>query len=180
MRTFRDGRLKATVLENSQKELLPMAKDNLNLFCVTRLNSNETCFMAGDSRVNSSPFSIAVYTIFLRSHNTIASQIKKQHPDWDDELLYKTAQNLNIAIYRRIVFNEWLSSVLGDSIAKSILEEQLSNTSEISKDTEKYLVSNEFAIAAIRFYLSMLPNALQQYSLHSDSNEIHPASTPDR
>lgn len=165
MRTFSNGKLKS-----SAGNLLPLAEgETRNLYCALKTSDvNEICFMAGDTRVNSNPYSIILYTIFLRSHNKFADEIKTRNPDWTDETIFGAAKKLNVQLYREIVFDEWLPVALGQEISTKI------NTEEILKQNNlgKLEVSNEFAVAAIRFYFSMMPNVLQRLS-NPMNNEIH-------
>ncbi|XP_055903865.1 peroxidase [Eupeodes corollae] len=155
MRTFSHGKLKS-----SNEGLLPLAEgERRNLYCALKSDANETCFMAGDTRVNSNPYSIILYTIFLRSHNQFAEEIRTRHPDWTDESIFRAAKKLNVQLYREIVFEEWLPVALGEKISASINSEPISKRSINPGQLE---VSNEFAVAAIRFYFSMMPNVLQR------------------
>lgn len=148
MRAFTNG-----LLKTSGGNLLPFAQQK-GYFCAYNENTNKPCFMAGDSRVNSNPFMNLIYTVFLRSHNRIAVELKNQRSTWSDEQLFQVAKQRNINIYRNIIYNEWLPGLLGEKISKSITEESTSQQNHMEG------VSNEFAVAAIRFYYSMMPNAL--------------------
>lgn len=159
MRSFKKGLLKVSHSENQPYPLLPLA-DNPNEFCAVNHNSTDDCFMAGDSRVNNNPFTQILYTLFLRNHNKIAKQLKATNPQLTDEFLYRKAKKINVEIYRYIIYKEWLPIVLGESNAKLINSEPIQN----NLISNNYGTSNEFAVAAIRFYLSMLPNSLIQKS----------------
>ncbi|XP_017103338.2 salivary peroxidase/catechol oxidase [Drosophila bipectinata] len=160
MRVFQDGLLKSTPSDFKNNALLPMTsdtKDVENSFCAWGASSNSTCFAAGDSRVNSSPFSIVIYTIFMRNHNRLARELKERKPRWSDERLYQAAKAVNVDIYRRVVMEEWLPEVLGQTQANEVLD------TKPSRETPKE-ISNEFGAAAIRFYYSLLPNELRNRS----------------
>ncbi|EDW13689.2 peroxidasin homolog pxn-2 isoform X1 [Drosophila mojavensis] len=171
MRTLTNGALKSTSNEN----LLPMSPDDEDhRFCAWDISANATtCFIAGDSRVNSSPLSILIYTIFMRNHNRIAADLLSRHKNWSDEQLFQAAKAVNIDIYRRIVVREWLVEVLGNEAAAEVLA-----TPPASADERLSEVSNEFAVAAIRFYFSMLPNVLHNLAatneVISSNNNILP------
>ncbi|XP_017056031.1 peroxidase isoform X2 [Drosophila ficusphila] len=151
LRQFQGGLLKTTPRGEFDSALLPMATDTEGpSFCAKERIGDGTCFAAGDSRVNSNPFSILIYTIFLRNHNRLAKELKNPH--WDDEKHFQVAKAINVYIYRRIVIEEWLPAVLGERMAAEVQRKKLDRGLE---------VSNEFAVAAIRFYFSMLPNELQ-------------------
>lgn len=87
----------------------------------------------------------------MRNHNKVAAELKQRNPRWSDEKLFQAAKAVNVDIYRRVVIEEWLPEVLGQKMASEIRRKQPNRALE---------VSNEFAVAAIRFYFSMLPNEL--------------------
>ncbi|XP_054735537.1 peroxidase isoform X1 [Anastrepha obliqua] len=163
MRYFHKGQIKSSANDDGSAiytDQLPKITSNLGNFCAFKNYSHQPgqCFMAGDSRVNSSPLTISIYTIFMRNHNQIAKKLSSRHPLWSDEVLFQTAKTLNTQIYRKIVFDEWLPIVLGEDAIVKIKQ------GSHSKDPEDERISNEFAIAAMRFYLSMLPNALNNFT----------------
>ncbi|ALC47693.1 Irc, partial [Drosophila busckii] len=161
MRTLNKGTLKST----SNGDLLPLAtSEDGHSFCAWGSSENATtCFAAGDSRVNNNPYSILAYTIFMRNHNRIAAELAARHKSWDDEKLFHAAKSINIDIYRRIIMDEWLTEVLGAELAAEV---------HATKSAEQAAeVSNEVGVAAIRFYLSMLPNVLHNLA----DNEVQSA-----
>ena len=48
----------------------------------------------------------ALETLFVRNHNQIAQQLRRQHPGWTDEQLYQESRKLNIAEYQQIVYQQ--------------------------------------------------------------------------
>nr|XP_036677518.1 chorion peroxidase-like [Drosophila suzukii] len=153
LRALQGGFLKTTPRGEYDNALLPMATDTEGpSFCARERIGDGTCFAAGDSRVNSNPFSILIYTIFMRNHNKLAAELHQRNRRWNDEKLFQAAKAINVAIYRQVVLEEWLPAVLGGHLASEIRRKQYKRALE---------VSNEFAVAAIRFYFSMLPNELQ-------------------
>lgn len=112
--------------------------------------------MAGDSRVNSSPLTISIYTLFMRNHNQIAEKLAIRYPSWSDEDLFQTTRALNTQIYRNIIYDELLPIVLGRDVADKIKQ---GSFRKAHVDDER--ISNEFSVAAMRFYLSMMPNFLK-------------------
>ncbi|XP_055382473.1 peroxidase [Condylostylus longicornis] len=154
MRLYKNGKLKSSMPKSARLPFLPKAV-NSEKYCVE--NSSE-CFMAGDSRVNNNPFATMIYTLFLRSHNRIARKLKGKYPNWSDNQLYLESKKINIAMYREIIYNEWIPATLGENIAQQINEEPL----KYFHDINQFGTSNEFGIAAIRFYFSMMPNVLYE------------------
>ncbi len=117
LRTFSGGQLKT-----SPGNMLPY--DNTNYFTpaqITALNmendsgavSTDKLFAAGDVRANENVELTVIQTLFMRNHNLIASELRKQNPTWSDEQLYQDARKLNIAEYQSIVYNEYLPAVYG-------------------------------------------------------------------
>ena len=50
----------------------------------------------------------------MRNHNHIADQLAKVNPGWNDEMLYQTARDINIASYNQIFIYEWNTAVQGN------------------------------------------------------------------
>lgn len=146
IRSFHQGSLLASTDDAS---ILPKTADEL---CFAE-NENSTCYHSGDSRVNANPFVTIMYTIFLRSHNQIAQKLKRMNPRWDDNQLFAVAKGINIAIYQKIIYNDWANVVLGKRMAMD-----LRNIDGKLYKSDK--VSNEFGTAAIKFYNTMLPGDL--------------------
>ncbi|XP_018794388.1 PREDICTED: peroxidase isoform X1 [Bactrocera latifrons] len=162
MRTWTNGQIKfAAKTSNIYNDALAVVPGDWSNYCAFKNPSTQTsqCFMAGDSRINNSPLTISIYTLFMRNHNQIAQKLTIKYPLWQEEDLFRTAKAINIQIYRNVVFDEWLPTVLGEDVAVKM--RQLSLNKE-SVDVDK--ISNEFGIAAMRFYMSMMPNFLQNFT----------------
>ncbi|XP_011188151.2 chorion peroxidase [Zeugodacus cucurbitae] len=161
MRTWNSGRIKSTAYSKHSEiynDALAVITGDWSNYCAFKDPSKQTsqCFMAGDSRVNNSPLTISIYTLFMRNHNQLAKKLAIKYPSWQDEALYRAAKAINIKIYRNIVFDEWLPMVLGEDVADEI--------KEIKESVDDVRISNEFGIAAMRFYMSMMPNFLQNFT----------------
>ncbi|XP_017143230.1 chorion peroxidase isoform X1 [Drosophila miranda] len=170
MRTFVRGTLKSTSNGAHLNDLLPMTADTDDKghsFCAWGASANATCFAAGDSRVNSNPYSILVYTIFMRNHNRLAAELLERNPDWSDEQLFQSAKTVNVDIYRRVIMREWLPEVLGSRLASEVL----ATSPPISRQNAPE-ISNEFGVAASRFYFSMLPNELHNLVKNGDDDYV--------
>lgn len=153
LRTFTNGELK--ISNDPLSPTLPEIDDiETNHLCMHNTTIDTVCYRAGDSRVNVNPYVTTLYTLFLRSHNRIARQLQNEHPTWNDSQLFTYAQRINIGIYQKIVYGEWLNIVLGANEAAAIDR----NTSTCNANGK---VSNEFATAGIRFYYSMMPGDLK-------------------
>lgn len=71
----------------------------------------DTIFAVGGDRVNSTPFTVMLNTLFLREHNRIARQLAKQNPSWDDERVFQTARNIMIPIFIKIVVEHYINHI---------------------------------------------------------------------
>lgn len=153
LRTNINGELK--ISNDPLSPTLPIIDDiGMNHLCVHNTSIDTVCYQAGDTRVNVNPYVTTLYTLFLRSHNRFARLFKKSQPTWSNDELFAAAKRTNMAIYQKIVFEEWLNVVLGHTDTDAINSNETNCT---FYDT----VSNEFATAGIRFYYSMMPGHLK-------------------
>lgn len=123
-------------------------------------DENFACYVSGDSRCNANPLVTPLYTLLLRSHNTLVRSMRRRKGHWPGERVYRRARHINTAVYKRIVYNEWLPIVVGTETAAKI---NSAGTAESSVQGRMHAgsVSNEWATAAARFYYSMMPGVLQ-------------------
>lgn len=155
LRTYQNGELE--ISHDPLSPLLPESDDTeTNQLCMHNSTLDSVCYRSGDSRVNANPYVTTLYTVFLRSHNRIAQQLHKEYPTWTDNKLFAYARRINVGIYQKVVYQEWLNVVLGVTAAANII-----NASPIDTCLHDGMVSNEFATAAIRFYYSMMPGDLK-------------------
>lgn len=153
LRAHTNGELK--ISNDPQRPTLPEIDDiGMNYLCMHNTTIDTVCYQAGDTRVNVNPYVTTLYTLFLRSHNRLARLFKKSQPTWSDDELFAAARQTNMAIYQKIVFEEWLNVVLGRTDTDAINANDI-----ICKMNDA--VSNEFATAGIRFYYSMMPGDLK-------------------
>ena len=77
-------------------------------------SEDPTFFFAGDVRVNENPNLMVMHALFLREHNVIAREVRSALPDLDEEELFQTARQINVAQLQKVVYEEWLPAILGD------------------------------------------------------------------
>ena len=107
------------------------------------------CFAAGESRLNENLALVALQTLFNREHNRIATELAIINSQWSDERLYEETRRILIALYQHIIYNEYISIVIGKTIAKKF--GLLPNGVTDYNSRVNPSISNEFASSAFRF-----------------------------
>lgn len=120
------------------------------------LNLIYCSLQSGDTRVNVNPFVTPLYTIFLRSHNSLAKRIKAHKGSWSDERIFQLARKLNTEIYRNIVLNEWSKIVLGERNVEQMINELSTAPQIVHTDPLSNSISNEFGKLLYDFYEILL------------------------
>lgn len=147
LRSFKDGRLIA--FHEFNRELMPLTRDPK--FC-SSLRDKNTCFNAGDSRVNQVLSLTAVQTLFLREHNRVAAQLLVLNPHWSDEVLYQEAKRIVVAEMQHIIYDEMLPILVGaDTMLRFDIQ---SRSGDYSRDYDPNInpaMTAEFVGAAFRF-----------------------------
>ncbi|CAF0805368.1 unnamed protein product [Brachionus calyciflorus] len=161
LRTFSDGLLKTSspVTEKGQTvtdgTYLPLSNDTCS-----SSDTDYKCFLAGEYRTSENLALVSMHTLFNREHNRIAAILKTQNPTWTDENLYQESRRINIAILQHIVYNEWLTMVVGNSsLAPSQNAEYYNGYDSIINPA----LSNEFSTAAFRFGHSLIRDKFSRY-----------------
>jgi hypothetical protein len=54
-----------------------------------------------------------MHVLFVKEHNTVCDQLKKQYPHWDDDKLFDHARLINAALLAKIHTVEWTTAILG-------------------------------------------------------------------
>ena len=122
---------------------------------------SDTCYKAGDERVNEQPGLVAVHTIMMRLHNHIAMALQRGHPSWQDERLFQEARRVTVAQMQHIIYNEWLPTVIGVEFArKHGLLPLLRGYSSLYSPEVDPRITIEFSTAAFRFGHSMVRDTL--------------------
>jgi prostaglandin-endoperoxide synthase 2 len=70
-----------------------------------------TLFAFGGERANSTLFTAAINTLFLREHNRLCGVIEAANPGWDDQRIFHTARNVNVVQLIKIVIEEYINHI---------------------------------------------------------------------
>ncbi|CAJ0965847.1 unnamed protein product, partial [Ranitomeya imitator] len=88
-------------------------------FCVlTNVSSGIPCFLGGDPRVSEQPGLTAFHTLFVRAHNTIATELRRMNPRWSGETIYQEARKVVGGILQKITYKDWLPLLLGSEMPR--------------------------------------------------------------
>jgi prostaglandin-endoperoxide synthase 2 len=68
-------------------------------------------YASGLERGNSSVLYAALSTVFVREHNRICGVLERAHPGWDDDRLFETARNINIALVLRVIVEDYINHI---------------------------------------------------------------------
>ena len=68
-------------------------------------------FAFGGERANSTAFTAAINTLFLREHNRECTLLERNNPGWDDERVFQTARNINIVLLIKLVVEEYINHI---------------------------------------------------------------------
>ena len=118
------GRLRSQHIKGVEEEYAPfLFRDDkpdphfaaldlpLGIDKVTDPEMRAKLFAFGGDRVSASLQVAMLNTLLLREHNRLAGAIERDHPDWDDERVFQTARNVLIAIFIKIVVEEYINHI---------------------------------------------------------------------
>ncbi|CAC5397403.1 PXDN [Mytilus coruscus] len=157
LREFSGGRMRCT-----DTNLLP---ENSAGMCL-KLNKNDVCQAAGDSRVDVVPNLGGNHILLMREHNRIADELVVVNPHWDDERVFQETRKIVIAMIQHISYNEYLPGVIGpDAMTYYDLELSPRGYDDPYDPDLNPSVRNAFAAAAFRFgHSQVMPE--QAYLFH--------------
>ena len=121
--------------------------------------------IAGDERAMENPMLGSVHALFVREHNRICDQLwtlidwtqygnSECDNDECDELLYQNVRRVLVAEWENIVYNEWLSLIIGES-RMSEFRLKLDTVSTYDNTIDPSILVS-FTTAAFRFGHSMI------------------------
>ena len=125
----------------------------------------ESCFIAGDIRVNEQVSLTVMHTIWVREHNRVATELAALNPQWDDERIYQEARKIVIAQVQQVTFEEFLPALFGRRFFRRLIGKYLGY-----QPARKPVVPTAFATAAFRFGHSLIQDAFER--LDGDFNSI--------
>jgi prostaglandin-endoperoxide synthase 2 len=70
-----------------------------------------TLFAFGGERANSTVYTAAINTLFLREHNRLCGVVEAANPGWDDQRVFQTARNINVVQLIKIVIEEYINHI---------------------------------------------------------------------
>ncbi|RWS24268.1 chorion peroxidase-like protein, partial [Leptotrombidium deliense] len=163
LRLFEGGELKSQRVSkrNKDRELLPAMDGNQDC----RSNERNSCFLAGDIRVNENVGLTLMHTIWMREHNRVARILSRLNPHLNDESIFQETRRIVIAQMQHIVYNELLPVLLGEEVIDEFglrLE-----SSDYYRDYDVNVdpsVDNAVATSVLPFIYSMLPPRFERYS----------------
>ena len=161
-----DGRC-ATPVENVEGEVrggLPNAQG-----CCPP--GRDSCFVAGDVRVNEQLSLTVMHTIWLREHNRVARALESINSQWDDERIYQEARKIVIAQIQQIHYREYLPAVFGQEMFDKLIGPYANYQPQLD-----VTVPNAFATAAYRFGHSQIQNQFDRLDASFEPIEQGPLS----
>ncbi len=103
--------------------------------------------------------------MFVREHNRIAAELAKVNAGWSDETLYQQTRRIIIGIMQHIVYDQYVPSVIGSTIAASWGLTPLTSGFYTGYDSSVNPgIYAEFATAAMRFGHTVVHNDYNRYS----------------
>lgn len=148
---MKDGKM----LHQHNSEIIPpntKQVPNLNLLHGPR----DKMLVSGDNRVNVQPGLIALHSVFSREHNLICDELIQRYgrEGMNDETLFQHARALTRAKWQKIIWDEYLPTVIGIKEYNRLGEYQGYNASI------EFGIFNEFSTAAFRFGHSQIGNTM--------------------
>jgi NAD(P)H-flavin reductase len=126
----------------------------------TGAGRNRTRFLLGDDRGNETPILQAFYTLFVREHNRKARELFTVNPNRSDEELFQEARKWVIAIWQKMVYDEFLPLLLGEPVPSFVGYNATCDAS----------VTNLFGAAAFRYGHSQVGSSI--YRAEADGSEF--------
>ncbi|KAG1662929.1 Chorion peroxidase [Nymphon striatum] len=110
---------------------------------------SNSCFKAGDHRVNTQLNLMMMHTLFMREHNRIAAYFRN-HTKWNGKKVFEETRRIIGAILQHITYTEYLPAILNPKILQ-LYGLDIANKKTSYKSDVDPSIFNEFSTAAFRF-----------------------------
>ncbi|XP_048007115.1 peroxidase-like isoform X1 [Leguminivora glycinivorella] len=140
---------------------LPPLSSDPSAYCLA--GSGETCFKAGDVRVNMHPWLTSMYALWMREHNRVARALAALNPAWSSDRLYHEARRIVVAEMQHITYAHWLPALTGKAFDELYDSYDTGYNSDVNPT-----VSNSFATAAFHFVHTMLDQDIELVDASDD------------
>ncbi|XP_014293942.1 peroxidase isoform X2 [Halyomorpha halys] len=153
---------KLAVQRTPDGRIFPPNVPNATHYCDVSMDT-ETCYLAGDSRVNQNTDVSIIHIVFLREHNKLCTELLALNPHWDDERLYQEARRIVVAAVQRITYTDFLIVMLGrnyssrNRISDYDFDELYDGYETLLNPTS----INDFTAAAFRAFHNLIPSTME-------------------
>ncbi|XP_055533803.1 myeloperoxidase [Wyeomyia smithii] len=163
LRSGIDGKLRMLTTPDG-RELLPVSTDVRDGCNEEQMNAaGKYCFESGDPRANENLHLTSMHLIWARHHNSLATELKKVNPEWNDERLFQEARRILAAQMQHITYNEFVPVIIGEGISEKIgLLPDRESDRDTYNSTVDPSIANVFAAAAFRFAHTLLPGLMKK------------------
>ena len=134
----------------------------------------DSCFIAGDVRVNEQVSLTVMHTIWVREHNRIAAELASLNTQWDDERIFQETRKIVIAQVQQITFVEFLPALFGKEFFDKLIGPYIGY-----QPVRDASVPTAFATAAFRFGHSLIQNEFQRLDRSFNSIPAGPLNLRD-
>lgn len=145
LRSFNGGRLRT-----NPSNVLPVEHGN---------------YYSGDDRASQTHFLTVIHALFVRNHNYISDKLATINPHWSEERLFQESRKINIAVYQKIIYEEWLPIVMGKD--RSRLLQFTSYNPKVDAST-----LNEFSNSAFRVFHSFMPSYFELREKNGEETKV--------
>ncbi|XP_067143854.1 peroxidase-like [Centruroides vittatus] len=172
LRSFKEGKLKILKLHGEQ--FLPQEQHKSEDCAI----QEQACFLAGDERVNEQINLAIMHTLWMREHNRVAKELKKQNPGWNDQILYLESRRIVGAEIQHITYNEFLPLLLGNNIVSSygLLPKPYGKIFDYDPKLNPS-IANGFATAAYRYGHTLVQGFIDLLERNGEVKEKVPLSS---
>jgi hypothetical protein len=121
-------------------------------------------FGCGDKRCNEQIMLTCFHTLFVKEHNRLAQAYRNLYPHASDDEIFDQARLQNIRQYQRIIYEEWLPLVLGQSAIFNLIGSYRGYNPNVDPSMSLF-----FSTVAFRFGHSLIPDELE---CHDDRGNL--------